>query len=61
MEPNTDEQIEGQRIVAIRTMSDTELEREGWAARRGNSPPVIELESGVIGFVEIQFFRHIIA
>ncbi|MFC5973708.1 hypothetical protein ACFPYI_20475 [Halomarina salina] len=48
MEPNTDDQIEGQRIVAIRKMSDTELEREGWTARRGNSPPVIELESGAI-------------
>ena len=29
-------------------MSDTELGHEGWAARRGNSPPVIELESGAI-------------
>jgi len=48
MEPNTDDQIEGQPIVAIRKMSDTELEREGWTACRGNLPPVIELKSGVI-------------
>jgi hypothetical protein len=48
MEPNTDDQIEGQRIVAIRGMTDAELVREDWSVRHGDSPPVIELESGIV-------------
>jgi len=42
--PNPDDQIEGQRTIAIRRMNDVELECEGWTARRGSSP-VIELDS----------------
>jgi len=48
MEPNTDDQIEGQRIIATREITDAELEREDRSARRGDSPPGIELESGTL-------------
>ncbi|WP_254824871.1 hypothetical protein [Haloglomus halophilum] len=48
MESNTDDQIEGQRIVAIREMTPAELDREGWITQHGSSIPAIELESGIL-------------
>jgi hypothetical protein len=47
MESTTDDGIEGQRIVAVREMTDEELEREGWHTHAGQSTVVLELESGV--------------
>lgn len=46
MEPDTDDRIEGQRIVAVRRMTDDELKREDWHLRHGDAPAVLELESG---------------
>ncbi len=43
MESHEYDSIAGQRIVAVREMTDEELEREGWHAYHGTSPAVLEL------------------
>ena len=48
MESAEDDSIAGQRIVAVREMTNEELEREGWQAHDEQSTVVLELESGTI-------------
>jgi len=48
MESAEDDSIAGQRIVAVREMTNEELEREGWQAHDWQSTVVLELEFGTI-------------
>lgn len=48
MEPSEHDHINGLQVVGVRGMTDEELDREGWQHYRGQSPTVLELESGTI-------------
>jgi hypothetical protein len=48
MESAEADSIAGQRITAVREMTDEEFEREGWYPHVEESTVVLELESGTI-------------